>query len=77
MLGRISASQRFLAFGMLPLGALLAGGLGTFVGVHTTIWIFQIALVLCCTPLITRPILANRNLPSACGATENAGGQSR
>jgi hypothetical protein len=38
----------------------------------------SIALVLSCTPLIARPILANRNLPTeAPAAPENAGGQSR
>jgi hypothetical protein len=29
MLGRVIASMRFLAFGMISLGALLAGALGT------------------------------------------------
>ena len=34
MLGRVTASMRFLAFGMIPLGALLAGALGTALGVR-------------------------------------------
>lgn len=39
MLGRVVAGMRFLAFSMIPVGALLAGGLGTALGVRTAIWV--------------------------------------
>ena len=34
LLGRVTATMRFLLIGTNPLGALLAGGLGTWLGVH-------------------------------------------
>jgi hypothetical protein len=34
MLGRVTASMRFAAFGMVPLGSVLAGTLGTVLGVR-------------------------------------------
>ena len=39
MLGRVTASMRFLGFGAIPLGALLAGALGTALTVRTALWI--------------------------------------
>lgn len=41
MLGRVTASMRFLAYGMIPLGALLAGALGTALGVRDGLWLLQ------------------------------------
>jgi hypothetical protein len=38
MLGRVVVGMRFLAFGAIPVGALLADGLGTAEGVRTAIW---------------------------------------
>jgi len=41
LLGRVTASMRFLAYGMIPLGALLAGALGTVLGVRNALWVLQ------------------------------------
>ena len=38
MLGRVVANMRFAAWGTIPLGALLAGVLGTTLGVRTALW---------------------------------------
>ncbi len=37
LLGRVNASSTFIGQGSLPLGALLGGVLGTFVGLHSTL----------------------------------------
>jgi len=39
ILGRTVAGMRFVAFGAIPLGALIAGTLGTTVGIRTALWI--------------------------------------
>ena len=65
MLGRVVASQRFVAFGAIPLGALLAGGLGTVLGVRAALWILLAGFALSGTILLTRVILSGRDLPAA------------
>jgi hypothetical protein len=39
ILGRVVANMRFASFGTIPLGALLAGALGTALGVRTALWV--------------------------------------
>jgi hypothetical protein len=39
MLGRVVANMRFAAWGTIPLGALLAGALGTTLGVRAALWV--------------------------------------
>lgn len=39
MLGLVTASMRFLVFGAIPLGALLAGRLATAPGIRNPLWI--------------------------------------
>jgi MFS family permease len=64
MLGRVSASQRVAAFGATPLGALLAGGLGTVLGVRPALWLMLAGFALSGTLLLARPVLADPNLPA-------------
>jgi predicted MFS family arabinose efflux permease len=63
MLGRVGASMRFLAFGAIPLGALLAGGLGTALGVRTALWVILALYALSGVLLLTRGIRTRRDLP--------------
>lgn len=63
MLGRVTASMRFLAFGMIPLGALLAGALGTALGVRDALWIVQSIFAASALCLLTSRIRTTRNLP--------------
>ena len=65
MLGRSSATQRFLIFGTSPLGALLAGALGSAVGIRAALWILLVAFALSGTLLLRRSILGSADLPSA------------
>ena len=64
MLGRVTASMRFLAFGMIPLGALLAGTLGTALGVRNGLWIVLAIFAASGLLLLTPHILATPNLPT-------------
>jgi predicted MFS family arabinose efflux permease len=63
MLGRVTASMRFLAFGMIPLGALLAGALGTALGVRNGLWIVLVIFAASGSFLLTPRIRTARNLP--------------
>lgn len=56
LLGRMTATMRFLVWGVLPLSGLLAGALGQLYGVRGALWILTGALsaaplVLLCSPL--------------------------
>jgi predicted MFS family arabinose efflux permease len=72
MLGRVTASQRFLVFGAIPLGALTAGALGTAVGVRDTLWVMLGLYALSGTVLLTRAVRADKNLPSSTPAFAQA-----
>ncbi len=63
LLGRVTASMRFLAYGMVPLGALLAGVLGTALGIRDALWIVQVIFAAAALFLLTPHIRAARDLP--------------
>jgi predicted MFS family arabinose efflux permease len=63
MLGRVTATQRFLVFGTIPLGALTAGGLGTVLGVRNALWVMLALYALSGTVLLNHSIRASKNLP--------------
>lgn len=65
MLGRVTASQRFVVYGTAPIGALLAGALGTALGIRPALWVMIAAFALSGTLLLTRPILSRRDLPAS------------
>jgi hypothetical protein len=67
LLGRVTASMRFLAFGMIPLGALLAGALGTALGARGGLWIVQAIFAGSAAFLLTPRIRSARNLPDRPG----------
>jgi hypothetical protein len=63
MCGRVTATMRFLIFGTSPLGALLGGSLGTWLGVRPALWLLLGAVALSGTLLITRALTGRRDLP--------------
>jgi MFS family permease len=65
MCGRVTATMRFLIFGTSPLGALLGGALGSWLGVRPALWILLGAVVLSGTLLATRALLGRRDLPAS------------
>jgi Major Facilitator Superfamily len=64
MLGRVTASMRFLAQGAIPLGALLAGALGTALGVRNGLWVILVIFAGSGSFLLTSHIRTVRNLPA-------------
>jgi predicted MFS family arabinose efflux permease len=64
MCGRVTATMRFLIFGTSPLGALLGGSLGTWLGVREALWLLLGAATLSGTLLLTRALTASRDLPT-------------
>jgi MFS family permease len=65
LLGRITATMRFLLVGTNPLGALMAGGLGTWLGVRPALWIMIGIAVLSGALLLTRTFRGLKDLPAA------------
>jgi predicted MFS family arabinose efflux permease len=63
MLGRVTASMRFLTFGAIPLGALLAGALGTVLGIRNGLWAVLAIFAASGLFLLSRDIRTARDLP--------------
>jgi hypothetical protein len=63
MIGRVTATMRFVAFGATPVGALVAGALGTALGIRSAMWVMLSVLVLSGTVLLTPALTRNRSLP--------------
>ena len=58
LLPQVMATVRFISWGVLPLGAIIAAALGQALGVRTTLWIFGVinifGLIAAATPSIRR-----------------------
>jgi predicted MFS family arabinose efflux permease len=63
VLGRITVSMQLLNYGTIPVGALLAGTLGTVLGIRPTIWTATAAVALAATILLVGPVRQSRDLP--------------
>ena len=63
MLGRATASTRLVAYGAVPLGALLAGVLGTALGIRNGLWVDLSLYAASASLLLTRNIRTVRDLP--------------
>ena len=64
LLGRMNASIRFCVWGVMPIAALLAGALGTWIGTVPTMWIGAIGSLLSILPVVIGPFWSMRELPS-------------
>jgi MFS family permease len=51
LLGRVTATMRFLIMGLFPLGALVGGVLGSLVGVRATLWVSGGLIVVSALPV--------------------------
>jgi MFS family permease len=69
LLGRMNASVRFIVFGTQPLGALLGGALGSWIGVVPTLWISVGVAGLAAVPVVFSPLIRMRDLPDELDAT--------
>ena len=63
LLGRMNASIRFVVWGVIPLGSLLAGWLGSTVGMQASLWISLAGTVLGAAPVVLSPLTGMRELP--------------
>lgn len=68
LLGRMNASIRFCVWGVMPIGALAAGALGTWIGVVPTLWIAAILELFAGAFVIIGPFWSMRDLPDAADA---------
>ncbi|GIH66724.1 MFS transporter [Microbispora siamensis] len=64
LLGRMNATFRFLMFGALALGALLAGALGELAGVRAAMWAGSAVLAAGWLRLFFSPLRSMRELPA-------------
>ncbi|MGC0415755.1 MFS transporter [Embleya sp. AB8] len=65
LLGRITASSQFVNYGTIPLGAVLAGTLGSTIGVRPTLWVMAAIIPASTLLLLLSPIRHCRDLPTA------------
>jgi MFS family permease len=65
LLGRMNASIRFCVWGVMPIAALVAGALGTWIGVVPTMWIAAVFEMLAGLFVVIGPFWAMRDLPDA------------
>lgn len=65
LLGRMNASVRFCVWGVMPIAALLAGGLGAWLGVVPTMWIGALGQLLSALCVVIGPFWFMRQLPDA------------
>lgn len=63
LLGRMNASVRFIVFGTMPVGGLLGGVLGTWLGVVPALWIAVTIAFLAAAPVVFSPLLGMRTIP--------------
>ncbi|EHR51948.1 arabinose efflux permease family protein [Saccharomonospora marina XMU15] len=64
LLGRMNASVRFVVWGVLPVGGLLGGVLGEWLGVRATVWITSVALAAAVLWVLCSPLRLLRDIPA-------------
>ena len=64
LLGRMNASMRFVVWGTIPVGGLLGGGLGEWVGLRPTLVVGAVLASLCVVPLLGSPVPGLRTIPT-------------
>ncbi|MBO0916230.1 MFS transporter [Streptomyces laculatispora] len=65
LLGRVSASISVANFGVIPIGSVLGGGLGTVLGLRPALWVLTAGLALTPLLLLIGPLRGRRDLPVA------------
>ena len=63
LLGRMNASMRFIVWGVLPIGALIGGVLGSVIGLRSTLWIGVSGEALAGIWLLASPMRTMRDFP--------------
>jgi len=66
LLGRVTAVNRFVSWGGIPLGSLIAGALGSAIGVRPALWAVVVAqLVMTPLPVLLSPLRHTRDITAA------------
>ena len=63
LLGRVNASIRWLIYSTMPVGALLGGALGSWIGLRPTLWIGAAIMSLTGGWLVASPLRGLRDIP--------------
>ncbi|MFF6979933.1 MFS transporter [Streptomyces sp. NPDC008343] len=63
LLGRVSATARFVSWGGIPLGGLLGGASGSVFGAAVTLWIGAAGMTLSVLPNVLSPLRTKRTVP--------------
>ncbi|WP_374104366.1 MFS transporter [Streptomyces sp. ISL-43] len=63
LLGRMTATFRFVVWGCMPLGALVGGLLAEHFGARTALWTGALGELLAVLPLLLSPLRSARELP--------------
>jgi predicted MFS family arabinose efflux permease len=63
LLSRVTASIRFVSWGVLPVGALLGGALGELAGNRAALWVVCGLLLLTPLPILFSTVRGRRDLP--------------
>jgi predicted MFS family arabinose efflux permease len=65
LLGRMTATMRFLAIAAAPLGSLVGGALATGIGLRPTLWVVgSLGIVLAVVAMRWSPVRRHRHLPA-------------
>jgi len=67
LLGRMNATMRFVVWGVLPIGALIGGVLGSVLGLRPTLWIGAAGEALAGVWLLASPLRSMRDFPGTPG----------
>lgn len=63
IIGRVNAAFLWICFGVIPLGALVGGGLGTALGLRTALWICVLGTWSACLFVVFSPLRRLRDMP--------------
>ncbi|MEV1330509.1 MFS transporter [Micromonospora costi] len=63
ILGRVNAAYLWVCFGVIPLGALLGGALGTALGLRAALWICVLGTWSACLFVVFSPLRTMRDTP--------------
>ncbi len=63
LLGRMNATMRFVVWGVLPVGALIGGSLGSVIGLRPTLWVGAAGEALAELWLVASPMRTMRDFP--------------
>ena len=65
LLGRMNATMRFVVWGVLPMGALIGGVLGSEAGLRPTLWVGATGEALAGIWLLASPMRTLRDFPES------------